>query len=117
MSRIMSRVLATGAAAAMTALVAFSTPAGAAEQRASHPAVQVTHDGGLDVSAQRRRGFRGGYRGYRGGFRGYRGGYRPRYGFGYQPYYGYRPYYRPYYYGGYYRPYYRPFPFPFFPFF
>jgi hypothetical protein len=31
------------------------------------------------------------------------------YGYGYYPYYGYRPYYRPYYQPYYYRPYYRPY--------
>ena len=105
MSKMVSGVLATCAAAALTAMVALPTAAGAAETRANGITARTgSNVGSLEVSSQRR-SYRRGFYGprYRYGY-----GYRP-----YRPYYGYGYGYRPY--GGYYRPYYRPAPF--FPFF
>ena len=85
----MSKILATCAAAAVTALIALPAPAGAAERNVAG----VTQTAPTDISAARRH-----YRGYRGYGRHY---YAPRYSGRsyYRPYraYGYDPYYRPYY--------------------
>ncbi len=91
----MSRILATCAAVAVTALIALPGSASATERRADGIQTQQALAGGLEFSDQRRR-----YRNrYYTGRRYYRGpryyGYAPYYA----PYYAYapRPYYRPYY--------------------
>ena len=85
----MNKLLATGAAVALTAAFAIPAPAVAAEKRANG----VHNQDQIEVSDQRRR-YRRAYRAY----------YGPRYGYARPyyydaPYYAYapRPYYRPYY--------------------
>lgn len=88
----MSKILATCAAVAVTAVMALPAPAGATERRADGIQSQQ-QAGGLEFSDQRRRYYRSRYYSRR-----YYGG--PRYYSGYSaPYYAYapRPYYRPYY--------------------
>jgi len=91
----MSKMLATCAAIAVTAMFALPAPAGAAEKSA--PAAKQAGANELtDISAARRHYRRYGYVRHH--------YYRPyRYGY-YRPYYGYDAYA----YDPYYRPYYRP---------
>ena len=90
----MSKILATCAAIAVTAMIALPAPAGAAEKSA--PAAKQTGANQLtDISAARRHYRRYGYVRHH--------YYRPYYRSGY-----YRPYYDSYAYDPYYRPYYRP---------
>jgi hypothetical protein len=86
----MSKMLATCAAVAITAMFALPVPAGAAERNAA--GVKQTTDL-TDISAQRR--YRRGYVRHYYGPRRYYGGpyYAPYRAYGYDPYY--RPYYRP----------------------
>ena len=89
----MTKILASCAALALTAVFAMPVSAGATEKRADG----VRNAEQTDVSAQRRyRRYGHRYYGprYRYGYRGYRYGYRPYYS---APYYAYSPYYRPYY--------------------
>jgi len=74
----MSKMLATCAAIAVTALIALPAPAGAVEKSAPGVTKQTEL---TDVSAARRVYHR----------RYVRHHYRPYYGYRYRPYYGYRP--------------------------
>jgi hypothetical protein len=88
----MKSILATCAAAALTAAFAMPVSAGATEKRADG----VRNVEQTDVSAQRRKYRRHAHRHYYGPRYRYRYGYAPRYYSG--PYYAYAPrYYRPYY--------------------
>lgn len=106
----MRKFVGAAVVAAALSLTGWMSPAPAS---AAQPAPAVSHDARLadaqstDISAQRRRYYRG-YRGYYGPryYRPYRPYYQPYYRprpYYYQPYgYGYRPYgygYRPYGYG------------------
>ena len=82
----MSKILATCAAAAVTAVIALPAPAGAAERKAAG----VTQTSPTDISAARRH-YRG--RHYYAPRHYGRSYYRPYRAYGYDPYY--RPYYRP----------------------
>src|SRR5262245_387037 len=103
--RVMSKILASCAALAVTALLAWPVPTKAEQPRADG----LRNASDIEVSSARRR-----YRYYPARRYGYYGPrynyYGPRYGYygGYYggPYYAYAPYYRPY----------RPAPWPFFPF-
>jgi hypothetical protein len=88
----MSKMLATCAAIAVTAMIALPMPAGAAEKGVSG-ATQSKQNELTDVSAARRH-YRYGYARHR-YYRPYysRGYYRPYNSYAYDPYY--RPYYRP----------------------
>jgi len=74
----MSKMLATCAAIAVTALIALPAPAGAVEKSAPGVTKQTEL---TDISAARRVYHRHYFRRH----------YRPYYGYRYRPYYGYRP--------------------------
>jgi|1185.fasta_scaffold237871_2 hypothetical protein len=90
----MSKMLATCAAVAVTAMMALPVPAGAVENSAQRSDHAVKRTELTDVSAARRvyhrRYVRHHYRPYYGYSRGY---YAPYGAYAYDPYY--RPYYRP----------------------
>lgn len=88
----MTRLLATSAAVAITAMLALPAPADAAERRAAG----IEHTQSTDISAARKH--RRYHRHYSHRYHGprYYSGYRAPYYGGYGAY-GYDPYYRPYY--------------------
>jgi hypothetical protein len=85
----MSKLLATCAAVAVTAMVALPAPASAAE----HHAAGVTRTMPTDISAARRMHHRYYRHHYVRRYYGHRYGYAPYNAYAYDPYY--RPYYRP----------------------